>query len=247
MTRSRLAAAALMTSAFVACGSAEKMNGFPENDARALVSAAAALDACTVRDGHLVLEIESVLVREYPHARGDVVREHKQPLLLLWVRDPNAGPGATVLTPLAAPEEYRAGDPVRFFAGRRLLDQPLRLMRGKRMELRLAENNRTAQPNWIRYASLVGQGAGGAVSAAGFSAPPAAVIDMAIDQLRNLDRDDLILLWAADIDGIVRELGASASDRRAVRYHAVTTRNKDGAPAGELSLLAFLEAEPGCP
>src|SRR5262245_19580648 len=118
-----------------ACGGAEKMNGFSERDARARAIPPESLDGCSVRQGRLVLEVGSVLVREYPQAQvADAFRQHKQPLLLLWVRQPGGAPGATVITPMAAPEEYRAGDPIRFFEGRRLLDQPLRLLAGRKLE-----------------------------------------------------------------------------------------------------------------
>ena len=222
------------------------MAGFSERDARARV-AEEPLDACSVRAGRLVLEVESALVREYPHKRvAEALHERKQPLLLLWVRQPGGGPGATVITPLAAPEEYRAGDPIRFFEGRRLLDQPLRTMAGRRLEVRLAENNRTAEPKWHELATEIGHGAIGAAGGVGLPAPPVGVFDAALQLLQQLDRDDLILLWAADADDIMRAVGP-LTEHRALRYRLVTAREIQGAPSAELALLAYLEPEPGCP
>ena len=222
------------------------MAGFSERDARARV-AEEPIDGCSVRSGRLVLEVESALVREYPHARmADALHERKQPLLLLWVRQAGGGPGATVITPLAAPEEYRAGDPIRFFEGRRLLDQPLRMVAGRRLEVRLAENNRTAEPKWHELSGQIGHGVLGAAGGAGLPAPPVGVFDAAIDLLQKVDRDDLILFWAANADDVVRAVGP-LGEHRAVRYKLITSREMQGAPSAQLQLLAYLEPEPGCP
>jgi hypothetical protein len=230
-----------------ACGGPEKMNGFSERDARARTIAPESIDACSVRQGRLVVEVESALVREYPHAHvADALHQHKQPLLLLWVRQAAGGPGATVITPMAAPEEYRPGDPIRFFEGRRILDQPLRLLAGRRLEVRLAENNRTVEPRWHELAGQIGHGALGAAGGVGLPAPPSGVFDAAVDLLQKLDRDDLILIWSAAADEVMAALGPM-TEHRALRYRLATARVVEGAPSAELSLLAYLEPEPGCP
>lgn len=224
------------------------MAGFSERDARARV-AQESLDACTVRDGRLVLEIESALVREYPHALvGDKIqRGHKQPLVLLWVRQPSGGPGATVITFYAAPDEYRDGDRVRYFDGLRLLEEPVRLVGGKRLEVRLAENNRTVEPKWREIAGQFTHGVTGAAGRIGLPVAPAdGVINAALDLLEKMDRDDLILIWKQDADEVLRAVGP-LTEHRAQRYHLTTSREIQGVPSAELSLLAYLEPEPGCP
>src|SRR5262245_6932412 len=125
------------------CASARPMSGFVESDARAQVRQET-FDACSVLNGRLIVEVEHALVREYPHVVTDQFQTKKQPLLLLWVRRTGGGPGAEVITHEVAPEQYAAGNPIYDFEGRRLLALPLRLARGRQLDLRLAENNQTA-------------------------------------------------------------------------------------------------------
>ncbi len=232
------------------CGTSgpEKMNGFVERDALVRPADAVPLGACQLRRGRLILEIERTLVREYPHTKRDYLDEKKQPLLLLWVSYPAGGPGAVALTPLPAPEEYRAGSLVRWFEGKRLLDQPVRLLQGRRLDLRLAENNRTFEPEWRKIAGQVGHGVTSAAGEAGVSLPPQGVLDMALEQLNRLDRDDLILRWSIQVDEVIQALG-EPSRRQALRYRLQTTRDAPGTPAqpsAEVDVLFFWEPEPGC-
>jgi hypothetical protein len=228
--------------ALVACSGADKMAGFPEREARAHATAVA-LDACAVREGSLVLEVESALVREYPSIVADPLDEKKQPLLLLWVLDPSGGPGADVIAPVVAPEQYRAGDPIGHFKGLKLLERPLRLMRGRRIDVRLAENDRTAEPEWNRVASRIGHDVAGV---AGLPGSATAAWDVALRLLRDLDRDDLILLWSVSADSVIRSV-TPLSDHHAVRYRLETARRTGNQPSAELTLLFYLEPEPGCP
>jgi|GEM_PF-2755151 len=224
------------------------MNGFPEREALARPAAASSVDACQLRRGRLVLEIERALVREYPKSTRDLVAEKKQPMLLLWVSHPAGGPGAVALTPLPAPEEYSAGAEIRWFEGKRLLDQPARLARGRRLDLRLAENNRTFEPEWRKMAGQIGHGVSDAAGEVGVSTPPPGVLDLALDQLRRIDRDDLILRWTIDADEVIAALGEPPL-KKALRYHLATTRpaaSDPAQPAAELDLLFFWEPEPGC-
>lgn len=232
----------LILLALAACGSPDRMAGFSERDARALATGEA-IDACALREGSLVLEVESALVREYPRVAADEIAAKKQPLLLLWIRDPSKGPGADVIAPVVAPEQYRAGDAIGHFAGIKLLQRPLRWMRGRRIDLRLAENNRTAEPEWNRVASRIGHDVAGA---AGLPGSATAAFDVALRLLSDLDRDDLILLWSVSADSVIRSV-TPLSEHRAVRYHLETARRLGSLPSAELSLLAYLEPEPGCP
>jgi hypothetical protein len=216
------------------------MSGFSEADARAKASVEA-LDSCQLRRGSLVLEVERALVREYPV--GADQDDRKQPLLLLWVGKGNGVPGADVITPRAAPEEYRPGDPIAAFEGVRLLERPLRLVTGHHLDLRLAENDQTVETEWHRVASQVGHGV---ASTAGFSAVDKTALDLALKLLAKLDEDDLILRWSMPADTLIRELGA-LTDSRALRYRLSTTRKGPSGPAAELTLLFYLEPEPGCP
>jgi hypothetical protein len=245
---------------FVGCSGPETMNGFVEREARVRPVAPLAFSACELRRGRLVLEVERALVREYPRSTRDVLRERKQPLLLLWVSLPAGGPGAVALTPLVAPEEYGPGEQIRWFEGRRLLDLPARLLAGRLLDLRLAENNRTAEPAWRRLAGQIGHGVAGVSSELGAVAPSAGVIDLALDQVRQLDKDDLILRWSMPADEIMTSLGDPAA-RRALRFKLATTRSAANAPprkapqahagpddpsSAELDLVFFWEPEPGC-
>jgi hypothetical protein len=215
------------------------MSGFSEADAHARMRQEV-LDVCSVLDGRLIVEVEHALVREYPNVATDRFKVKKQPLLLLWVQRTSAGPGAEVITHEVAPEQYAAGDPIYDFEGRRLLALPLRLARGRHLDLRLAENNQTAEPEWRRVATQIRQGGGAAVPGAS-----ADVIERALDLLERLDKDDLILLWSADADGLAQQLGP-LSQRRALRLHLATARKVGGNPSAELTLLVYLEPEPGC-
>lgn len=206
-------------------------------------------DACGLRRGRLILEIEQALVREYPRSTKDVIGDKKQPLLLLWVALPEGGPGAVALTPLAAPEEYRAGENIRWFEGKRLLDQPARLLRGRRFDLRLAENNRTFEPEWRRISGQVGHGVASAAGEAGVTVPSPGILDLALDQLQRLDKDDLILRWSIGADEVLTALGEPAH-RKVLRFRLTTARAASstaaGLPAAELDVLFFWEPEPGC-
>ena len=118
------------------------------------------------------------------------------------------------------------------------------------LELRLAENDRTLAPEWARYAHQLVGGAAGAAGAAGLPVPPGGLVDELVNQLARLDRDDLILIWRADVAELAPAL--SAAPPRLLRLSLATTRrasagsDKD-APAAELDLLLYREPEPGCP
>jgi hypothetical protein len=218
------------------------MAGFSERDAIARAKSES-IDACALREGSLVLEVESALVREYPRVPADHVDAKKQPLLLLWVRDAAGGPGADVIAPVVAPEQYRAGETIGHFAGIKLLERPLRMMRGRRMDLRLAENNRTAEPEWNRVASRIGRGVAGA---AGLPGSATSAFDVALKLLADLERDDLILRWSVDANSVIRAV-APLSEHRAVRYRLATARRLGNLPSAELTIVLYLEPEPGCP
>ena len=234
--------------ALVSCGASDKMNGFTEREALARAAEPGALEACQLRKGRLVMEVERALVREYPHTRRDYIQEKKQPLLLLWVSYPSGGPGAVALTPLPAPEEYTAGALIRWFEGKRLLDQPVRMLRGRRLDLRLAENNRSFEPAWRKLASQLGHGVTSTAGAVGAPAPSPGLVDLALEQLNQLDRDDLILRWSIDIDTVVAALG-EPHQKKALRYRLLTSRAAPvdpTLPAAEVDALFFWEPEPGC-
>lgn len=235
----RLARHAIGAAVLVSCTPPRPMSGFSERDARAQQQQHT-LDACSVLNGRLVVEVEHALVREYPHVVIDQFQAKKQPLLLLWVRREVGGPGAEVITHEVAPEQYAAGDPIYDFEGRRLLALPLRLARGRRFDLRLAENNQTAEPEWRRVTTQIREGAGAAVPGASSD-----VIERALDLLAKLDKDDLILRWSADADTLIEQLGP-LTEHRALRLRLNTTRKLGTQSSAELGLLVYLEPEPGC-
>ena len=232
-----------------ACGGAERMKGFPLTEALAIHAPPETLDACAQRRGRLVLEVERAIVREYPHDHKDALHIKKQPLLLLWMRHAEGGPGSSVLTHFSAPTQYRPGDEIRCFAGRALLDQPMRHVGDQQLELRLAENNRTDEPEWEKYGAIFSRAAVGAGGAAGLPTPPADVLTGALELIRRLDEDDLILVWKIPVNEIVKSL---AEPSRAARWKLSTPRKTSGGPgaglpAAELDVVAWIEPEPGCP
>jgi hypothetical protein len=205
------------------------------------------LERCAVQSGRLVLEVQRVLVREYPNTAVARLKNDKQPMLLMRVsgdRQPGRPPEVD-LTPLLAPEDYAPGDPVRFFEGRRLLERPLRALSGRRLELRLAENDRTEAPKWVAYAHMVtgGAAAGGAI---GIPTAPSGAADALIDVLRKVDKDDLVLFWSGEADAIAREVAGG----RALQLKLATTRlvTIQGAalPSAELDVVFYVEPEAGC-
>ena len=100
---------------------------------------------------------------------------------------------------------------------------------------------------------------------------PAGVLAEALEVLRQLDEDDLILLADIDLDRVKTLLAGPAADRpapdappiapagamaapgpRAVRLRFATARHVAlgpgaGQPSAEMTFLAYREAEPGCP
>jgi len=85
---------------------------------------------------------------------------------------------------------------------------------------------------------------------------PAGVLAEALEVLRQLDEDDLILLADIDLDPITASLAQPTGDatarQRAVRLRFATPRKVAvgpgaGQPSAERTLLAYRQAEPGCP
>jgi len=233
----------------LACGSSNsaKMGGFTEAEAQARLLGSKLEERCTVQTGRLVLEVQRVLIREYPNTAVARVKNDKQPMLLLRVsgeRQPGRPPEVD-LTPLLAPEDYAPGDPVRFFEGRRLLERPLRALHGKRLELRLAENDRTAAPSWVGYAHMVtgGAAAGGAI---GIPTAPSGAADALIEVLRKVDKDDLVLFWSGEADVIERELGAGNALQLKLATTRMVTLKGTALPSAELDVVFYVEPEVGC-
>jgi len=197
----------------------------------------------------LVVEVEHALVREYPSHGVPGLDGKQQPLLLVSLLAGPQWPREAELMPLVAPPEFQPGDPIGFFDGHRLLDRPVRTLRGRRLEIRLLENNRTAAPAWQTYAEAVSHAGVGALSALGMPGPPSSVVDAAVALLVRLDRDSLILLWALPLDQLLAMLDAAEGD--VLRFPLASTRATPagpgrGAPSAELSLLVYREPEVGC-
>jgi hypothetical protein len=219
------------------------MRGFAADEARG-VAHQEALELCTVRTGQLVVEVESAVVREWPTEPGSLEKK-KQPLLLTELRGPGAGTGTTETLPLVAPEGYGAGEPLSFLVGQRILVRPLRVLAGRSLTLRLAKNNRTAEPLWEAYAKRVGHATVGASAAVGLPAVPADALDVVFEMARRLTPDDRVLEWTTPIAELSQAV--AREPRKALRLKLTTSRTVAGGPAGELTLLVFVEPEPGCP
>jgi hypothetical protein len=240
--------------ALAACAAgpaAVKMGGFPEAEARARPSPVEEADVCAVRTGRLVVEVERALVREYPHRGSNPGGRAEQPLLVTVLAPPGAEarPALAEVAAAVAPSGYRPGERVDVFDGRRLLDRPLRAVRGRVLTVRLAENDRTSAPRWATLSESL-SGVVGIASLGGVPAPPGGVVSQAIELLRQLDRDDLILLWRLPLDDLAARV--TSTPARALRLRAATTRlvptgPEQGHPAAELDLLILREPESGCP
>ncbi|HET6146823.1 MAG TPA: hypothetical protein VFH68_04780 [Polyangia bacterium] len=248
----RAAGVALAAGAVVAgCAGPTSMGGFSERDARVTSAAAAPVDACSVRTGLLVVEVERVVVNEYPH--HDPTSAHaQQPLLVRSIFAEGQPESEGDVQAWVSPLRYRVGQEIGSFAAVRVLERPLRALAGKRIVLRLAENDRTNPAGWNHVAQAAG-GAAGASGAVGFGVP-SALVQEGVHLLAKLDRDDLILLWQIDAGSLVSALGrdagpGGASGAHALRFALGTPRRApDGmAPAAMVDVLVFRQPEPGCP
>ena len=262
-------AAVAMAIAAVACGGPTRMGGFPEHDARASMTAEA-VDGCTVRTGRLIIETETILVREYPHYGAAPGRRFEEPMLVTLLAAPAPAPG-TGGTGGAGPrpeDDARGGElaihgaPAAFEPGQRvvtlerlrLLDRPLGALVGRRFTVRLAENDRTKAPRWAEVGTTATKTTA-AASVVGIPSP-AGVLAEALEVLRQLDKDDLILLADVELDQVAASLALPAPEatprQRAARLHFSTARRVPlgpgaGQPSAEMTLLAYRQAEPGCP
>jgi hypothetical protein len=236
--------------ACVACGGPERMGGFSEREGRALMRIESPADGCVWRSGRLVIEVQRVLVREYPHPFSRTVETPKQPLLLLWLRGERqpGRPPEVELTTLGAPEDFREGDQVRVLEGKRLLERPLRNLGDRTLEFRLAENDRTLMPKWAEVGRSFIGGASVGIGAMGISVPAEAV-DKLLELLRRIDRDDQILVWSIPLSELIAHLQGPARVARVELKTPRTVKMRSGEilPSAEVDLLAYIEPEPGCP
>jgi len=223
---------------------ASEMRGFTAEEAHAVVRADV-LDVCSVRSGQLVVEVVDAIVREWPQEPGGALEHKKQPLLLTELHGPGTGTGTSEVVPLVAPEGYAKGESLRFFVGRRLLVRPMRTLDGRVLTVRLAKNNRTAEPLWEPYARLVGQAAAGAAPAVGLPSVPSAALEVMFEIVRRLTPDDRVLEWTTTISALSAQLGPRES-HKTLRLRLETPRSVGGVASAELGLLVYLEPEPDC-
>jgi hypothetical protein len=245
-------ALAVLASVAAGCGGPTAMGGFSDREAHVTPVAATVVDACSVRSGLMVIEVEKVVVNEYPH-HGAASPHEEQPLL---VRSIFAAGGAEKdgdVQAWVSPFRYRPGEAVTAFAAMRLLERPLRALGGKKIVIRLAENDRTSPARWNQVAGAAG-GVAGAGGALGVAVVPSALVEEGVHLLASVDRDDLILLWSIDAASLAEALGkevvpGAAPAARALRYSLATPRRTfDGkAPAATVDIVVFRQPEPGCP
>jgi hypothetical protein len=234
------------------CAGPTSMGGFVERDARVVAATPEEVDACALRTGLLVVEVERVVVHEYPH--HDPTTAHaQQPLLVRSIAAAGQPESEGDVQAWVSPLRYQPGQPVGAFAALRVLERPLRALTAKRIVLRLAENDRTNPARWNQVAQAAG-GAAGAGGALGVPVVPSTVVQEAVHLLAKLDRDDLLLLWEVDAAALTGALARGAvagtpSGARALRFALGTTRRApDGkAPAATMDVVVFRQPEPGCP
>jgi hypothetical protein len=255
LRRATLAAVSAAVTALVvgaggcATSAGPRMGGFTDAEARAPAHVES-VDPCTFRTGRLVLEVEQALVREYPHYGATPGRRSEEPMLLtvLGLPDPSGtAPHDAEVAVHMAPAAYRPGDRIHALEGKHLLDRPLRTLRGRRLTVRLAENDRTSVPRWAQISETAAAASGGAVSVVGLPAPGGALVQ-ALELVRKIDRDDLLLLAEVDLDAVAAALGPSSGAQR-LRFQTsrlVLAGAAAGQPVAELVLIAYREPEPGC-
>ena len=230
------------------CAGPTVMGGFSQRDARVIPAAPAAVDACSVRTGLLVVEVERLVVNEYPHHDGASAHE-QQPLLVRSIIAEGQPESDGDLQAWVSPLRYRPGQAVGAFAALRVVERPLRAMNARRIVLRLAENDRTSPARWNQVAQAAG-GAAAAGGALGVPVVPSALVQEGVHLLAKVDRDDLIMIWETDAGALVRELTqAGASAASALRFTLATSRRApDGqAPAATADIVVFRQPEAGCP
>jgi hypothetical protein len=241
----------LLVGAFLAaaCGGNNSLRGFPESEVTSPHAKPEVLEGCQARSGRLVIEVESVLVREYPNF-GTVPKGHGQrPFLIVTLESPTANRAGAEAAVLMAPAGYQPGEYIEYFSGRRILERPFRYLAHRRLTVRLLENDSTSPPEWVEHVQKL-KTVSPAGALVGLNVPGAAIADGAW-LLAQLDPDDLIMLYGLDLEPVMTDLGA-VSDRRALRLKAATPRRINAAkgsanPVAEMGLLAYLEPEPGCP
>jgi hypothetical protein len=232
-----------------ACGGNNSLRGFPESEVTAAHATPELVQSCQQRSGRLVVEIEGVLVREYPNF-GRVPKDHGQrPLLVVTLESPTPNPVSAEAAVLMAPPGYQPGESVEYFRGRRILERPWRYLGHRRLTVRLLENDSTSPPEWVQAVGQI-KTIAPAGALVGVNVPGAVISDGAW-LIAQLDPDDLIMLVPLELDPVISALG-SISDQRALRLRGVTPRQVSGAanannPVAEIQLLAYLEPEPGCP
>jgi hypothetical protein len=247
----RAAALVLLAGVTAGCGGPTAMGGFSDREAHVTPVAPTAVDVCTVRTGLLVIEVEQVVVNEYPH--HDPTSPHaQQPLFVRSIFADGQAEKDGDVQAWVSPMRYRPGQPLTTFAATRLVERPLRALGGKRITIRLAENDRTSPARWNQVAGAAGDAAG-AGGALGVPAIPSALVEEGVHLLASLDRDDLILLWSVDAASLVEALGravipGAAPAARALRYAlASPRRTPNGMPAATVDIVVFRQPEPGCP
>ena len=255
---------ALALAVAAGCGGPTRMGGFPEKDARAVqpVPSESIPDACTLRNGRLVVELERAVINEFPNRDAHLDRR-EQPLLvrsLAFTDRPNEEKDERDLQSWVTPRKYKSGERIDGFEGLRVMDLPLRRIAGRRLILRLGENDRTFPPEWVTRTTQASGAVGGA-AALGIAAPPAAVVQEGVELFARLDRDDRILVWTVALEQLAQDTapataapadGAVRPILPARRYQLATTRRLPAAGAGpslpsaQLTLVAYREPEPGC-
>jgi len=224
------------------------MGGFSEADATAKVLGHEPADVCEEHQGNLVVEVVKLQINEYPNQHKE--ERSQQPLLVRSFEKAKQKPRGGDIATWVSPYKYKNGVVADVFAGVRLVKHPLRLLQSWQLVIRVAENDRTGAPKWAKGIERA-TSATSAAGALGMPVPPSSMLKEAIETVRKIDNDDLILLWRTDAETILKDLQENPPGARiaAHAYHLATTRISSGssqAPAAILDLLAYVEPEVGC-
>lgn len=188
-------------------------------------------------------------VNLYPRAA-----KTQQPLLQFTGDARRFAAGSGQLAALVAPDRYRDGEDVRFFADKVLWSERLAERDPRAFTLWLRENNRSAPTRHDlerqRFTAVVGA-IEEIVGLGGLTIPARRAIDLGAETLRRLQEDWLILRWTCPWSHVLRaaEARLQRGDRRSVvlRARVVSAETVGGQPVAELEVLFAVERLPHSP
>lgn len=186
--------------------------------------------------------VPRVRVNVYPRAA-----KTQQPLIQFTGDAQRFAAGTGQLAVLVAPDRYRDGDEVRFFADKVLWTERLEERDRRSFTLWLRENNRSAPTRHDlerqRFTAVVGA-IEEIVGLSGLKIPARRALDIGAENLKRLAEDWLILRWTCPWTHVLRAAEARISPQRRsvmLRARLVSSERVEGKPVAELDVLFAVE------